>query len=147
MSDVSTFARPLRLVWLAVCAGAGLALVVLGGLAVTRPAPMAEHAEAAFYTVALLSAVGTAAAFALAQRMETRLIEAGSDAEAERAVRSFGVAALAAAEVPALAGGLAAFLTGDLMPLAFGVPLFAFAWLTWPSDGRVAYWLNLHRRG
>lgn len=145
MSEISTLALPLRIVWLAVCAGAAVAVGVFGALAASRPAPMPEHAEAAFYAAALISVVGTAAAFALQRAMEARLLRAGSDAEAERALRLFGVASLAAAEVPALAGAVAAFLTGDLLSLAFVVPFFAFAWLTWPSDDRVAHWLALGR--
>ncbi len=148
LTDPSPLARSLRVVWLAVCAGAALALGVMGALAASagRPA-MPQHAQAAFYTVAVLSMASLAGAFWLARRMEARLLRAGSDAEAERVVRSYGVAALAAAEVPVLAGALAALLTGDLLALAFGAPLFAFAWLTWPSDGRVGYWLDLRRHG
>ena len=148
MSDVPAFARTLRIVWAAVCAGAAFALVVMGGLAARSTDPaLADWADGAFYTVALLGAVALAAAFALVRQMETRLLEAGTDAEAEAAVRSYGIAALATAEVPALAGACAAVLTGDLLPLAFGVPLFAFAALLWPSDDRVGGWLRLrHRR-
>ena len=147
MTDTPAIARPLRIVWLAVCAGGALAMGIMGALAAvaSRPA-MPEHAEGAFYTVALVSVVALAAALALVRRMESRLERAGSDAEAQRTLMGYGVAALAAAEVPALAGALAAFLTGDLLALAFGVPLFAFAWLTWPSDGRVGYWLSLRHR-
>ncbi|MGB3541437.1 hypothetical protein, partial [Rubrivirga sp.] len=64
---------------------------------------------------------------------------------AQGALRMFGVAALAAAEVPTLASAIAAFLTGDLLTLAFALPLFAFAWLTWPSDDRVMQWLAMRR--
>ena len=142
LTDV--LARPLRIVWLAVCAGGALAMGVLGALAaVSSRAPMPEHAEGAFYSVALVSVVALAGALALVRQMETRLARAGSDAEAQRTLVGFGVAALAAAEVPAVAGALAAFLTGEMLALAFGVPLFAFAWLTWPSDSRVGYWLAL----
>ena len=145
MTDISTFARPLRIVWLAVCAGAAIAIGVFGTLAASRTAPMPEHAETAFYVVALITMIGTGVAFALHRAMETRLMRAGSDAEAQGTVRLFGVAALAAAEVPALASAVAAFLTGDLLTLAFVVPLFAFAWLTWPSDDRVMQWLAMRR--
>ena len=148
MTDAARIAQPLRIVWLAVCAGAALAMGVMGWLALEAEThALAEHAEGAFYTVALLSLVGTAGAFALARRMEARLLQAGSEAEAEGAIRTHGVAALAAAEVPALAGAVAALLTGDLLALAFGVPLFAFAALLWPSDGRVATWLSLRHHG
>ena len=139
-----SIARPLRVVWLAVCAGGALAMGVMGGIATAAGrAPMPEHAEGAFYAVALVSVASLAGALALVRAMEGRLARAGSDAEAQRALMGYGVAALAAAEVPAVAGALAAVLTGDLLALAFGVPLFAFAWLTWPSDGRVGYWLSL----
>lgn len=146
MIEISTVAQPLRIVWLAVCAGAAVAVGVFGALAASRPAPMPEHAEAAFYLVALVSLVGTGAAFTLQRMMETRVARAGSDEEAAAALRTLGVASLAAAEAPALVGALAAFLTGDLLALAFAVPLFAFAWLTWPSDDRVGSWLAMRRR-
>ncbi len=146
MSDVAAIARPLRILWLAVCASGALGMLALGALAVTSEPPLPDAAEGAFYATALLSAAATVGAFALARAMEGRLLRTGSDAEAAGTVRTFGGAALAVAEVPALAGAVAAFLTGDLLPLAFGVPLFAFAWLTWPSDGRVAYWLALRAR-
>lgn len=148
MPDVAPIARPLRVVWAAVCVGAALAVGGMGWLAVRveRPA-LAEHAEGAFYAAALLSVAATAGAFALAHRMERRLAEAAGPAEAEARVRSYGVAALAAAEVPALAGAVAAVLTGDLLSLAFAVPFFAFAALLWPSDARVAGWLAAHERG
>ncbi|WP_420456348.1 hypothetical protein [Rubrivirga sp.] len=146
MPDASSVARPLRILWGAICASGALAMAVLGALAVTGEPPLPQAAEGAFYASALLSVGTIAGAFALARAMEGRLLRAGSDAEAAGLVRTFGVAALAVAEVPTLAGAAAAFLTGDLMPLAFGVPLFAFAWLTWPSDGRVAHWLSLRER-
>ncbi len=147
MPDVARFAQPLRIVWLAVCAGAALALGVMGWLSIqTDTHALAEHAEVAFYAVALLGVGGTAGAFALIRRMEGKLLQAGSDAEAEATLRTHSVAALAAAEVPALAGATVALLTGDLLALAFGVPLFAFAALLWPSDDRVAGWLTLRHR-
>ena len=122
-------------------------LAVFGGLVVSGSGgSLGEHGEAAFYTVALVGLVGLIGAFALLRRMEGRLLQAGSDAEAESVVQSYGVAALAAVEGVAVAGGVAAFLSGDLLPLAFGAPLFAFAWLTWPSDARVAHWLALRQR-
>lgn len=146
MPDAPTIARPLRVVWGAVCASAALVLVVVGGFGASRAAPMPEAAEVAFYTAALLSVVATAGAFALQRAMETRLLRAGSEAEAEAALRTYGVASLAAAEVPALVAAVAAFLTGDAFVLALGATVFAFAWLTWPSDGRVGYWLSLRHR-
>ena len=108
---------------------------------------MPEAAEVAFYGVAVLSMIATAGAFWLQRRMERRLLDAPSDADAEATVRALGVASLAAAEIPTLAAGVAAFLTGDLLVLALGATLFGFAWLTWPSDGRVGYWLTLRHRG
>ncbi len=147
-TDISAFARPLRIVWAAVCAGGALVMGTLGMLAASaESAPLAEVAQGAFFGVALASMAATAGAFALVRTMETRLERAGSDAEAEGVARTFGVASLAVAEVPAILGAVAAFLTGDLLALAFGLTLFAFAWLTWPSDDRVAGWLAMrHRR-
>ena len=147
MPDVSTMARPLRLIWAAVCVGGGMMMVVLGGLAASQPPALPEHAETFFYSLALLSAVGLAVAFWTIRRMEERLAVAGSDAEAQALVRTSGIVALAAAEVPTLAAAVATFLTGDVLTLALGVPLFLFAALTWPSDGRVGYWLSLRHAG
>lgn len=140
-------ARLLRVLWSAICASGLLLMVVFGALADRETAPLADSAEGAFYVVALVAFAATAGAFALVRAMETRLLRAGSDAEAEGVVRSLGIAALAVAELPAICAGVAAFLTGDPLVLAFGATLFGFAALTWPSDDRVAHWLGLHRRG
>ena len=139
-------ARLLRILWSAVCASGLVVLVVFGALADRETAALADSAQTAFYLVAVVTFAATAGALWLIRTMEARLLAAGSDAEAEMALRSLGVPALALAEVPALCAGVAAFLTGDVLVLAFGATLFGFALLTWPSDGRVAYWLSLHRR-
>ena len=145
---VRDVAVPLRIVLVAVLGGAAAAMGALAWMSAVRStaAPLAENAEGTFYVVALLGVVCTAGAFALVQRMERRLAEADSDAAAERALRLHLGAAIAAAEVPALAGAIGAFLTGDPLALAFGVPLFAFAALLWPSDDRVAGWLGARGR-
>ena len=148
MSDVAPFARLLRIVWLAVCAGGVLILVVMGGLAATTIEPtLSDARDGVFYGVALLAMAATAGAFALIRTMENRLFQAGSEAEAQQTVRSFGIAALAMAELPAILGAVGALLTGELLTLAFGATLLAFAWLTWPSDDRVAAWLALRQHG
>lgn len=133
-------ARPLPLLWGAVGAGGVLAAVGLTAAAPTPPA-MAEHADAAFYAVALLSAVGTVAALAVVRRMEGRLPLAPDAAARQAAVQTHGVAALALAEVPALASGVAVFLTGNVLALAFLVPFLAVVALTWPTRARVERWL------
>ncbi len=142
-----TFARTLRILWAAICMGGGLALAVFGGLVTTGGGgSLADHAEGAFYVAAFVALGGLLGAFALLRLMESRLLRAGSEAEAESLVQSYGLAALAVLDGVAVASGVAAFLTGDLLPLAFGAPLFAFAWLTWPSDERVARWRALRQR-
>ena len=147
MPDVSTIARPLRWIWLAVCGGAMALMAALAGLAVAQPPPMPEYAEPFFYGLALLSAVALAGAFWVISQLEERLPHAGSEAEAERFIRTSGIVALASANVPTLVAAVATFLTGDVLTLALGVPLFLFAALTWPSDGRVGYWLSLRHAG
>ena len=140
-------ARTLRTLWAAVCLAGAAALGVFGALAATATSPpLAEHADLVFYATAAVGMAGLAAGFGLLRAMETRLNRAGSDAEAGAALRTYGLMALAAVEGSAVAAGVGALLSGDLLPLAFGAPLFAFAWLTWPSDGRVAHWLALRRR-
>ncbi|MEM1118533.1 MAG: hypothetical protein AAF845_04560 [Bacteroidota bacterium] len=146
MSDVTSFAQPLRIVWAAVIAGAAMVVAVMGWLATeTEAHALAEHAEVGFYAVALLSAATIAGAFALIRVMEGKLMAAESDAQAEGLIRTFGIASLALAEVGAFAGAIAAFLTGDLLALAFAATFFGFAFLVWPSDDRVGGWLALRR--
>ena len=148
MTDAPPFARTLRILWLGICGGALAVMAVMGWLAATSgTAPLADSRDLVFYGVALVAVAATAGAFALLRAMEGRLLRAGSDAEAAALVRSFGVPALATAELPALLGAVGAFLTGELFTLALGATLFAFAWLTWPSDDRVGYWLSLRHRG
>ena len=144
---VRDVALPLRIVWSAVLGGAVVAVGAMAWLSALREtaAPLAGRSEGAFYVVALLGVAGTAGAFALVHRMGRRVWEAETDERAERAVRLHTVAALAAAEVPALAAAVALLLTGDPLVLAFAAPLFAFAALLWPSDDRVAGWLGARR--
>ena len=146
MTDPAAAARPLQALWGAVCAGGLSALVVLTVLAASQPAPaMADRADAAFYACAVYGVVALAFAFWLLRRMESRIVLAPSDAAALAVVRGHGVAALAAVESSAVVAGLAAFLTGNLLAVAFGVPLLAFTALTWPSAGRIAGWISLRR--
>ena len=55
MSDVTSLARTLRILWLAICASGGLAMAVFGYLPTTSEPTMPEAAEVGFYGVALLS--------------------------------------------------------------------------------------------
>lgn len=148
MTDLAAAARPLQALWGALCAGGLAALGVLTALAVSQPdPPMADWADAAFYACAVYGVVALAVAFWLLRRMESRLSAAPSDAAALAVVRTHGVAAMAAVESSAVLAGVVAFLTGNLLALAFGVPLVAFTALTWPSPRRVAGWLALGGRG
>ena len=146
-ATAASLARALRVQWGGVTLGGAAVLAVFGGLVASGAGgALAEHAEVAFYLAAAVSMAGLAAAFAFVRTLETKLRGAGSDAEAGAVVRTNGILALALVNATAVVAGVAAFLTGDPMPLAFGLPLFAFAGLTWPSDGRVAHWLALRER-
>ena len=119
-------------------------LAVMGWLVVSgADAPLADDAQNVFYLVALLSIGALGLALFLIRTMESRLTQASSEAEARGTIQSLGLSALAVVDVTAVGSAVAAFLTGDLLVLAFGMPLFAFAALTWPSDGRVSHWLSL----
>lgn len=130
--------RTLPLLWAAIGAGGTLAAVVLALVAPASPA-MPDAADLAFYAAAFLSLTATGAALAL-----IRSLDHGANDDA--AIRSRGVLALALAEVPAVAAGLAAFLTGNVLALAFVVPFLAFLGLTWPSAERIARWRGDGRR-
>ncbi len=146
MTDPSVVSRPLQALWGAVTAGGVTALIALTVLSLSQPAaPAAAQADNAFYACAVYGVVALALAFWLLRRMETRIASAPSDAAALAVARGHGVAALAAVESSAVMAGMVVFLTGNLLALAFGVPLVAFAALTWPSASRVAGWLALRR--
>lgn len=130
--------RTLPILWAAIGAGGTLAAVVLA-LAASDPPPMPDAADGAFYLVAVLSLAATGAALML-----VRSLDGGPQDDA--AIRTRGVMALALAEMPAIAAGLAAFLTGNVLALAFVVPFFAFLALTWPSAERIARWRGDGRR-
>ncbi len=120
-----------------------MALAVLSVLGATQAEhALAGRADAAFYACALYSVAALAVAFWLVGRMERQAAAAPSEGAALAVVRTHGVAAMAAVESSAVLAGLAVFLTGNVMAVAFGVPLLAFAWLTWPTDARVAGWLG-----
>ncbi|GAB5535431.1 MAG: hypothetical protein Rubg2KO_16800 [Rubricoccaceae bacterium] len=144
MNDVTPFAQRLRILWLSICAGGALILVIMGWMAASgQGGTLADSAETVFYLIALLSIGALGMALFLIRTMETRLHQAASEAEGKGTIQSLGLAALAAVDASAVGSAVAAFLTGDLLILAFGAPLFAFAALTWPSDGRVTRWLEM----
>jgi hypothetical protein len=148
MTDPAAASRRLRTLWGAVCAGGLSALAALTVVAVSQPThPMAEHADAAFYVCAVYGVVALAVGFWLLQRMERQLVAAPSDDAALTVVRGHGVAAMAAVESSAVLAGVVVFLTGNVLALAFGVPLLAFTALTWPNADRVAGWLASRTRG
>ena len=143
MIDPATAARPLRALWGALTAGGLSALIVLTVLGASETEhAMASQADAAFYACALYGVAALAVAFWLLRRMETRAASAPTAAAALATVRGHGVAALAAVESSAVLAGVVVFLTGNVLAVAFGVPLAAFAWLTWPTEARVARWLG-----
>jgi hypothetical protein len=147
MNAADPFAQQLRVLWAAIAGGAALLLAVMSALVATgQGATMPDWAEAAFYLVALGSVLGLSAAFVVLRRMEATLFTVGSDDAARNTIRLHGILALALAEAPTLAAGVAAFVTGELLILALGLPLFGLVWLTWPSDGRVAAWMDLRNR-
>ncbi len=138
-----TFARSLRTLWTAIGVGGLMALTILVVLSVTGGSPaLPERADDAFYLCAIYSALALAAAFFLLSRIPARVDAAPSEAAANAAIRTFGVAALAAAESSAILAGAAVFITGNVLVAAFGVPFLAFVALTWPTDARVAAWLG-----
>lgn len=144
MNDVTAFAQRLRILWISICMGGALILAVMGWMAASgQGGTLADSAETVFYLVAFLSISALGAALFLIRTMESRLLQTTSEAEAKGTIQSLGLAALAAVDASAVGSAVAAFLTGDLLVLAFGVPLFAFAALTWPSDGRVTRWLEM----
>jgi len=144
MNDVTPFAQRLRILWLSVCSGGALILAIMGWMAASgQGGTLADSAETVFYLVAFLSIGALGMALFLIRTMETRLLQATSEAQSKQTVQSLGLAALASVDATAVGSAVAAFLTGDLLVLAFGVPLFAFAALTWPSDARVTRWLEM----
>lgn len=124
--------RTLPTLWAAIGAGGTLVAVVLALVAPDPPA-MPDAADLAFYAAAFVSLTATGTALALIRSLD------GGPQDAA-AIRTRGLMALAVAEMPAIVAGLAAFLTGNVLALAFVVPFLAFLALTWPSAERIARW-------
>ena len=146
MTDTAVAARPLRALWGALTAGGLTALVALTALGTVQSPPAPSLADTAFYVCAVYGVVALGVAFALLRRMQDRASEAPSDAAAIATIRGHGAAALAAVESSAVLAGAVVFLTGNVLAVAFGIPLVAFAAITWPTEERVAGWLALRRR-
>ncbi len=129
--------RTLPILWAAIGAGGTLVAVVLA-LVAPDPPTLPDAADAAFYGVAVLSLVATVAALAIVRGLD-------GAPQTDGAIRTRAVMALAMAEGPAILSGLAAFLTGNVLALAFIVPFLAFLALTWPSAERIARWRGADR--
>lgn len=140
--------RTLQIVWGALIAGVALATAVLGGLAFTgQGAGLTENAETFFLVNAVVSILAVIGAFAVQQRMVGRLPAQGTRAEVIATVRTSGVLSLALLEGSALLACVVAFLTGELINLAFVVPFFAFAALFFPTAARLDALFDVAQRG
>lgn len=135
-ADIAALSRQLRTLWGAVLAGGALVLAIMGWLAVTGDPSAPELAQPAFFGVAVLSLGGLVAALALMRTLEDA--EARSPVE----VQQRALFAIAALDATVVLAGVAAVLTGEVLALAFGVPLFGFAAIFWPTEARVARWLG-----
>ena len=134
--DPAALSRTLRTLWGAIAGGGAMILVVMGGLAVSQAAPLADAGPLVFFGVAALSLAGLASALAVMRTLENR--ERRTPAE----VMQRAIVAVAGVDATAIAAAVATFLTGDVLTLAFGVPLFAFVAVFWPSETRVERWLG-----
>ena len=145
-AQVAADRRVLAVVWLAVTMGVVLLVAVMSYLVSTGVAGGMEDGALLFYLNAAISAGAIAGAFAVQRGLEARLPRTGSYAEAAALIRTRAILSAAVMEGSAFFAGVAAFLTGELINLAFVVPFFAFVLLFFPSEGRYAYWLALRRR-
>lgn len=120
----------------------GVALFSIAVIAITAivETPIVQSAALWFYLVALSSLLAIGGGFWTLRRLEQRLPEVESEAEANEAILFNHLLAMGAMEASAFLAILATYLTHDLMTLAFVVPFFAFGWLTWPSEGRLTFW-------
>lgn len=137
------FENPLRLLkflYPASCAGVALFSLAVAVVTVMRETPIVLSAATWFYAVALGSLLAIAGGFWTLRRLEQRLPEEKNEAAANETILLNHLLAMGALEASALLAIVATFLTHDLMTLAFVVPFFAFAWLTWPSEEHLAWW-------
>jgi hypothetical protein len=140
--------RTLQIVWSALIAGVALATAVMGGLAYTsQNAAFADDAETFFLINAAVSILAVIGAFAVQRRMVDRLPAQGTRAEVIATVRTSGVLSLALLEGSALLACIVAFLTGELINLAFVVPFFAFALMFFPTTARLDALIDMAQRG
>ena len=141
--QVAADRRLLAIIWLAVTMGVVVLAGVMGFLA--GGDAEAPGGEVFFYVSAALSVAAIAGAFAVQRGLEARLPEAGSYAEVAALIRTRSIISAAVIEASALFACVAAFVTGELVSLAFLVPFFAFMFLFRPSEARYQHWLALWR--
>ena len=136
-ANPAALSKQIQMLWGALCAGVVVLYATMGWLTVTEPEPaFADAAQPAFFGVAVLSLAGLGLALWV-----MRGLEDGTEHTPDQ-VQQRAIVALAGLEATAFAAAIAAFLTGDLLPLAFGVPMLAFAAVFWPDEARVAHWLG-----
>ena len=138
--------RTLVLIWAAVTVGVVLLTGVMSVLVSMGAGGVVNEGAVLFYANALISIAAIAGAFSVQRGLEARLPATGSYAEAAGLIRTRVLLSAAIMEASAFFAAVAAFLTGDLLNLAFVVPFFAFIVLFFPSAGRYMYWLALRER-
>ncbi len=134
--------RTLRIIWLAVSMGVILLSAVMIFVVRTGSGGTITNGNLVFGLNAAINIAALIAGFSLQKKLDAELPLMGSYAEAMGRIRIRCILSIALVEGSALFAAIATFLTGDLLNLAFVVPFFAFAWLFFPSDARIAYWLS-----
>ncbi|NNF58965.1 MAG: hypothetical protein HKN04_12070 [Rhodothermaceae bacterium] len=137
--------RTNRILWLAIVMGVVLLVAVMVFLTSSGSGGTMEDGSLFFYLNAAISLGAIAAAFAIQRNLTDQLPKAGTYDEAAMLIRQRGLIAIALMEASAFFAAIAAFLTGELINLAFVVPFFAFAYLFFPTEAKYLYWLSLWR--
>jgi hypothetical protein len=138
---LATDARTLRMLALTITMGVVVFTVAFAVLINTGSVDVNLQPDFAFYIAAGASILSIIVGFGVQRRLTDTVLPATSDyAAASHAIRTHTIISLAAMEAGALVGGLMGLLSGQLAPLAFVVPFFAFVWLFFPSEARYQYW-------
>ena len=142
---ISADLRTNRVLWLAIAVGVVLLIAIMIFLISSGSGGTLAAKSLFFYLNAAISLGTIAAAFAVQRNLTEQLPRAGTYDEAAMLIRQRGLIAIALMEASAFFAVIAAFLTGELINLAFVVPFFVFAYLFFPTEAKYLYWLSLWR--
>lgn len=143
--DVRAQLRAMQLGWGVLLGGVAAAAVIALLWVYLSDPPLAAIRSTLFYTSALVNVAALIWAFAMQYHLRSAIERETSPAGRISVTRELGRKAILPLAAAGFFAAASAFATGELIHLAFLIPIFGFGVLFFPTDSRATHFLRVPR--